>query len=45
MGDTPNIEVIGALLDAGAEVGMKDHEGKQAADYAQENRNLKSRSL
>ena len=35
--------IIDTLLDAGADIAIKDDEGRQAADYAQENRNLKSR--
>ena len=40
-GDTPNVEIVGTLLDAGAEVGMKDHEGKRAIDHAQANDRIK----
>lgn len=34
--------IVNALIDAGADIAIKDDEEKQAADYAQENKKLKS---
>ena len=35
--------IVDTLLDAGADIDIRDTDGRRAADYAQENKNLKSR--